>query len=224
MAERSNAGESRGPRRRRPTGLIARLAGTAGLMASVAGLALTPAFSAAGADRSARLSVAATSGGGQAALVAGLTVGASGESHAALGAAAAGGPRGAGGGGWTHHAHCGDQAYPIAVSERLVAGLHVGDSISNLLSGAPEGNRGWLTWTGAMDEPTLARSLTPPGDSITYVDPDDSSDKSLTVGDWVVGRPGSPPKRCGASCVGGAGQRRHRASHLGSRQGEVWTR
>ena len=43
-----------------------------------------------------------------------------------------------------------------------------------------------------MDEATLAHSLTPPGDSITYVDPDDSDDKRLTVGDWVLARTGSP--------------------------------
>jgi hypothetical protein len=33
-------------------------------------------------------------------------------------------------------------------------------------------------------------SLTPPGDSNTYLNPNNSNDHSVSLGDWVSGRPG----------------------------------
>ena len=38
--------------------------------------------------------------------------------------------------------------------------------------------------------PTLVQSLTPPGDSDTYVNPYDPNDDGLSTGDWVYGTPG----------------------------------
>jgi hypothetical protein len=38
--------------------------------------------------------------------------------------------------------------------------------------------------------PALVRSLTPPGDSATYVNPLVAADRALSVGDWVQGAPG----------------------------------
>ncbi len=81
--------------------------------------------------------------------------------------------------------------YPIGVRSSVLASARAGDPIADLTLGAPTGHEGWLTWAGAVDEPTLGRSLTPPGDSERYVNPDDPTDHVVSVGDWVTGRPGS---------------------------------
>ncbi|MGC8959621.1 MAG: hypothetical protein ACP5OO_07515, partial [Chloroflexia bacterium] len=65
----------------------------------------------------------------------------------------------------------------------------------DILHGSGPGNFGWLTWTGDRSEGALARSLTPPGDSYTYIDPDDPSDHVVSVGDWGRGRPGVADSR-----------------------------
>jgi hypothetical protein len=62
--------------------------------------------------------------------------------------------------------------------------------LPDVYNGAGQGNFGWLSWTGANGEPVLVGSLTPPGDSGTYVNPNDPADHVLSVGDWVYGRPG----------------------------------
>ena len=85
---------------------------------------------------------------------------------------------------------CPADLYPIAVPAEFVATAHAGDVLSNVLGDADRGQRGWLTWTGDVGEPSLAHSLNPPGDSKTYVNPDDPDDHIVSVGDWVVGRPG----------------------------------
>ncbi len=54
----------------------------------------------------------------------------------------------------------------------------------------PTGNFGLLTWTGSPGEEALVTSLTPPGDSETYVNPDDPADHEVSVGDWIHGKPG----------------------------------
>jgi hypothetical protein len=51
----------------------------------------------------------------------------------------------------------------------------------------------WLTWAGATDQTTLITSLTPPGDSQTYVDPIDLSHHRVTIGSWIRGRVGIIP-------------------------------
>jgi len=81
--------------------------------------------------------------------------------------------------------------YPIALPKSRVDGLSPGALINQLERGTGPGNFSWLTWSGANDAPTMARSLTPPGDSDTYVDPDDASDRLLNIGDWAQGSPGS---------------------------------
>ncbi|MFN2334179.1 MAG: hypothetical protein ABR550_07115, partial [Wenzhouxiangellaceae bacterium] len=55
----------------------------------------------------------------------------------------------------------------------------------------PPGNFSWLTWAGNPSAPVLANSLVPPGDSYTYINPDDDSDWLLTPGDWTQGAPGA---------------------------------
>lgn len=62
-------------------------------------------------------------------------------------------------------------------------------------SDAP-GNFGWLSWTGCTNVPCLCTSLTPPGDSETYVNPNDPGDHTLSIGDWVESGPGTKNSQC----------------------------
>src|SRR4029077_15118436 len=48
----------------------------------------------------------------------------------------------------------------------------------------------WMTWTGAQDSAVLVASLTPPGDSSSYVNPLDPGDRVLSPGDWIRERGG----------------------------------
>jgi len=80
--------------------------------------------------------------------------------------------------------------YPIALSMQSLSNAAPGTILTNIWNGSQPGNFGWLSWTGDPDEPTLINSLTQPGDSSTYINPDDSSDHLLRAGDWVSGKPG----------------------------------
>ncbi len=82
------------------------------------------------------------------------------------------------------------ELYPIALHVDTLAGVEVGEEMEDIYNGDGPGNFGWLSWTGDQGVPTLAHSLTPPGDSDTYVNPDDPEDHHLSVDDWVRGRPG----------------------------------
>src|SRR5262249_14898215 len=59
-----------------------------------------------------------------------------------------------------------------------------------IYNGTQPGNFGWLSWGGSPSEPTLVTSLTPPGDSSTYVNPDNPADHQVNIGDWVSSKPG----------------------------------
>ena len=80
--------------------------------------------------------------------------------------------------------------YPIALHEKSLAGVPVGGVIQDIYNGVRPGNFGWLTWAGSPSEPTLAKSLTAPGNSRTYINPNDRHDHVVSVGDWVQGKPG----------------------------------
>ena len=80
--------------------------------------------------------------------------------------------------------------YPIALSSQTLANVQDGTVIYDIFNGVQPGNFGWLSWAGSPDEPTLVRSLSVPGDSYTYVNPDNTNDHVVTVGDWVQGKPG----------------------------------
>ena len=87
--------------------------------------------------------------------------------------------------------------YPIAVNwQDFVYG-----QTYDIWAGGGPGNFGWLTWQGSPSVPKLCTSLTPPGDSETYVDPHTpcgcEGDGILNIGDWVQGKPGVS----NASCV-----------------------
>jgi hypothetical protein len=81
--------------------------------------------------------------------------------------------------------------YPIALHAGTLAGAKPGDVLPDILNGTQPGNFGWLTWTGDLAAPTLAASLTPPGDSGRYVNPDNPADHDVSVDDRVRGRPGA---------------------------------
>ena len=99
--------------------------------------------------------------------------------------ASAGGDHGEGGG---HGSSC--AVYPIAVKSSVLASARTGKVIDDLTGVTPSGHEGWLTWTGENGAPVLAKSLTPPGNNENYRNPDDPSDRQLSVDDWVRGRPG----------------------------------
>jgi RHS repeat-associated protein len=82
------------------------------------------------------------------------------------------------------------QLYPVALSATSLSGVAAGTVINDIFNGSQPGNFGWLTWAGSPNVPTLVTSLTPPGDSNTYVNPDNSTDHEVSVGDWVQGKPG----------------------------------
>ena len=85
--------------------------------------------------------------------------------------------------------------YPIALHAASLAGVPAGATLVDIPNGSQLGNFGWLTWTGDPSVPVLARSLTPPGDSHTYVNPDAPSDRAVSPGDWVRGKPGVSDSR-----------------------------
>lgn len=80
--------------------------------------------------------------------------------------------------------------YPIALNKASVDGKAEGSQINDIWNGSGSGNFGWLTWAGSKSEPTLATSLTPEGDSNTYVNPQNSQDRTISVGDYILGTPG----------------------------------
>src|SRR5439155_9816838 len=80
--------------------------------------------------------------------------------------------------------------YPIALHQQSLVGVQVGAVIQDIYNGVQPGNFGWLTWAGSPNEPTLVKSLTPPGDSQTYFNPNNRNDHVVSVGDWVQGSPG----------------------------------
>jgi hypothetical protein len=81
-------------------------------------------------------------------------------------------------------------SFPIALSAQMLSSVPTNTLITDILNGDQPGNFGWLSWTGDLGEPTLGVSLTVPGDSTNYVNPDDATDHELDVGDWAVGLPG----------------------------------
>jgi hypothetical protein len=73
-----------------------------------------------------------------------------------------------------------------------------GQELTDVYNGTGAGNPstslragfGWLSWAGDQGVPALVNSLTPPGNSSTYVNPYDPTDHVLSAGDWVYGKPG----------------------------------
>ena len=80
--------------------------------------------------------------------------------------------------------------YPIAMYVSTIANISPGELLTDVYQGSGSGNFGWLSWTGRPDVNTLVQSLIPPGNSNTYVNPDDPQDTTISIGDWVSGKPG----------------------------------
>lgn len=79
--------------------------------------------------------------------------------------------------------------YPITFPVEVLESLAVGQSF-DIYAGSNSGNFGWLTWAGSPSERAIRQSLEIPGDSHTYINPHDSSDRVPNAGDWVQGKPG----------------------------------
>jgi hypothetical protein len=79
-------------------------------------------------------------------------------------------------------------SYPIALPAQLLLNVPTNSVITDIFNGVQLNNFGWLTWTGDSSDPTLITSLTPPGDSTDYINPDNPVDQEINAGDWVSGR------------------------------------
>jgi hypothetical protein len=84
-------------------------------------------------------------------------------------------------------AQCPD--FPIALPLQLLGNVPTNTVIMNIVNGDQLNDFGWLTWDGNTSDGTLIASLTPPGNSTNYVNPDNLADTNLVVGDWVLSRP-----------------------------------
>lgn len=82
------------------------------------------------------------------------------------------------------------ELYPFAISLELLKDVNTEETLEVTASENPSGGFGWLSWTGNPSANRLAASLTPPGDSTTYINPDNPQDHHVSVGDWVKGMPG----------------------------------
>ncbi len=80
--------------------------------------------------------------------------------------------------------------YPIALSTVTLRNAQPSTVLADIYNGTQPGNFGWLTWAGSPDEPTLVTSLTPPGNSGTYVNPTSPADHQLAPQKTVWGKPG----------------------------------
>jgi hypothetical protein len=87
-------------------------------------------------------------------------------------------------GAWAQTCPC----YPIALSAQLLTDVPTNTVIMDISNGSGPGNFGWLTWTGDSSLAALQTSLTVPGDSFSYINPDDPTDNEIDVGDWVTAR------------------------------------
>jgi cyclomaltodextrinase / maltogenic alpha-amylase / neopullulanase len=85
--------------------------------------------------------------------------------------------------------------YPIGLSAGVLAGVQPGDVLQNITYGGGPGTFGWLNWTGQGGNEMLAASLTPPGTSDQYNNPNDPGDRTVSVGDWVRGLPSASNSR-----------------------------
>jgi hypothetical protein len=88
---------------------------------------------------------------------------------------------------WEEPRHC--QLFPIAFSADLLEGVTNTAETHDVQYGTERQHFGWLTWDGSAITDTLVSSLTPPGDSSSYTNPDDPLDHIVSIGDWVLGRP-----------------------------------
>ncbi|MCB0205742.1 MAG: hypothetical protein KDH89_13050, partial [Anaerolineae bacterium] len=82
------------------------------------------------------------------------------------------------------------EIYPIALHVDTLDGVEPGTLLEDIYNGTGPGNFGWMSWNGSSSANALVASLTPPGNSDIYTNPDDPADHDLTPGDWVYGLAG----------------------------------
>lgn len=80
--------------------------------------------------------------------------------------------------------------YPIAMAKTTLLGVTPNTVIPNIMNGQQPGSFGWLTWNGAQSVGALVTSLTPPGNSQAYVNPDNPTDTVVSLGDWIRAKTG----------------------------------
>jgi hypothetical protein len=81
------------------------------------------------------------------------------------------------------------ELYPLVLDKATFSNLRVGSTFSGITNGTQYKQWGWVTWAGDPSEGRLLQSLTPPGDSASYINPENSADRTLSVSDWLVSRP-----------------------------------
>src|SRR5688500_19502859 len=84
----------------------------------------------------------------------------------------------------------GCEVYPIALSLSSVSNISTDTVLSNLRNGANTGDFAWLSWNGNRSQEALMRSLSTPGNSHTYINPQDKKDAELGTRDWVKSKIG----------------------------------
>jgi hypothetical protein len=77
---------------------------------------------------------------------------------------------------------------PVALHSDLFRQVELLDVVTATLTTAGGGSLGWLSWTGDSSDAALARSFNVPGNSQTYINPDNPADHTLAAGKWVYGR------------------------------------
>lgn len=90
---------------------------------------------------------------------------------------------------WENPGSC--QLFPIALNAIALTGdgedaRYITRTVSY---GTGNGNFGWLSWNSDILPETLVPSLTMPGNSNIYINPDNPADHIVSIGDWVSGRP-----------------------------------
>ncbi|MFC3700202.1 putative Ig domain-containing protein [Reinekea marina] len=80
--------------------------------------------------------------------------------------------------------------YPITLPYELVNSAQTGTVFNEVPLGTGPGNYNWLSWNGTNDANSVASRLVSPGNSDTYINPNQPSDHQLNIGDWVEGAPG----------------------------------
>jgi hypothetical protein len=78
--------------------------------------------------------------------------------------------------------------YPIALHQTTLQGVRPRYDARQIQQGTAPGTFGWLSWRGETTDTALAQSLTVPGDSQTYSNPDSPADHVVASGKWVQGR------------------------------------
>jgi hypothetical protein len=78
--------------------------------------------------------------------------------------------------------------YPIALHRSTLQGVRPRYDARSIQQGTGIGAFGWLRWRSEDSDVALAQSLTVPGDSQAYMNPDNPADHVLAAGKWVRGR------------------------------------